>query len=248
MRHLLVIAVLSLSLSACSYRDALNFDCAWVADPARRLDLRESAHVEHALEDLRMADELAIRFGDRKAGWRLTETFGFVSRHGGLKDRDAGRQAHRECMTKLADTIALAHGVSLSELDALRPRLLERGLNPPVVVPVVVLLLWTIGRFTRWMRGRFEPDEWAGWVGATLLGSLVIPPVVFFLGSAWAVGLELLRIGNEHLGHRANFVTFPASLPVLFSIGVAAVWLGSAIVSARSRRAGSVQQTSERSE
>lgn len=245
-RPLLVVALLGLSCSACHYRAVLNFDCSWVPDPARRLDLGDAAHVDHALEDLRMADELAIRFGDRMAGWRLTETFGFVSRHGGVKDRDRGRQSQQECTTKLADTIALAHGVSVAELDALRPRLLKRGANLPVVVPVVVVLLSAIGVFTRKMRGRFEPTEWAGWIGATLLGSLVIPFVVLALGSAWAVVLELLRFGNEHLGHRARFEPFPASLPVLFGIGAAAVWVGSAVVFARRRSAGPQPETSGR--
>ncbi|MFN8060238.1 MAG: hypothetical protein U0Q12_13865 [Vicinamibacterales bacterium] len=231
----LVIVILTVALSACGRRAGLNFGCAWVPDPTYRVDFHDAAHVDHVLDDLRVADELAIRYGDRVAGWRLTETFGIASRHGGVKDRDLGRRSREQCLANLSVTIGSNHGVSLSDLDALRPRLRGRGFNLPVTIPLAVLFMWVVGHFTRSMRERLAADEWMGWLGGTVLGSLIIPPVVLAVGSAWAVAVEIVRLGNEHLGHRAGADVFAAPVLVLLGIGVASVWVSSAIAFIRSR-------------
>jgi hypothetical protein len=99
-------------LSACGRRAGLNFECAWVPDPALRVDVRDESHVRHLLEDIRAAEELAVRYGDQQAGWRLVETFGIVSRHGGVKNGELGRQSRQQCVATLFSTIASAHGIA----------------------------------------------------------------------------------------------------------------------------------------
>ena len=112
-----------------------------------------------------------MRYGDRVAGWRLVETFGIVSRHGGLKNRELGRQSRQQCVATLFRAIASTHEVAVSDIERVRPRLADRGFDLPVTIPVALLLVVAVKRFMRWIRNRFETDEWAGWVGATLFGS-----------------------------------------------------------------------------
>jgi hypothetical protein len=234
-RLLPLVVLASLGLSTCSRREGLNFACQWVADPPFRIDLGTEAHVQHLLDDVRVAEELGIRYGDRMAGWRLVETFGIVSRHGGLKDRDTGRQAQQECTATLLHTVGSTHGVTASDIDAVRPRLQERGLDLPVTIPVALLLMGAVTRFTRWISRRFEADEWLAWIVATLLGSLLIPALVLAIGGAWAVVVEIARVGNEHLGHRARGESLRANFLVVLGIGTAAVWIGSAMSAIRTR-------------
>lgn len=169
------------------------------------------------------------------AGWRLVETFGIVSRHGGLKNRELGRQSQQQCVATLFRAIASTHGVAASEIEGVRPRLADRGFDLPVTIPVVLLMVFALRRFTRWIRNRFDTDEWTGWVVATLFGSLVIPLAVLGIGGAWAVAVEIVRLGNEHVSYRARTDGLRANFLVGFGIGIAAVWIGSAITAIRKR-------------
>jgi hypothetical protein len=235
-RLLVVVALASLSVTSCSRRGGLNFSCQWVDTAPFPLDLRSEAHVRHLMDDIRVAEELAIRYGDRLAGWRLVETFGVVSRHGGVKDRDAGRRAQQECTSTLLRTIGSTHAVTEADINNVRPRLQQRGLDLPVTIPVVVLLLFAVRRFGRWLATRFDADERLGWLVATLFGSFFVPVLVVAAGGAWAVLVEIVQVGNEHLAHRARGESLRANLLVMFGIGVAAVWIGSATARrARSR-------------
>lgn len=129
--RLLLIGLASSCLSTCSRREGLNFDCEWTADPVFEIDLRTKAHVQHLLDDISVAEEMGVRYGDRIAGWRLVDTFGIISRHGGLKNRDAGRLAQQRCTNTLFETIGATHGVTAADIEALRPRLSERGTGTP---------------------------------------------------------------------------------------------------------------------
>ena len=93
----------------------------------------------------------------------------------------------------------------------------------------------------RWIRNRFETDEWAGWVVATLFASFIIPAAVVTLGIAWAVVVEIVRLGNEHVGDRARVDGLRASFLVVLGFGIAAVWIASGIAGIR-KRAGQAQR------
>jgi hypothetical protein len=239
---LLVVMGASLSLAVSSRREGLNFDCAWPADSTLQIDLQAEAQVQHLLDDIRTAEELAVRYGDRIAGWRLVETFGIVSRHGGLTNREAGRLAREKCTGTLFQTIASRHGLSVADIERTRARLAERGIDLPVTIPVLLLLAFALTQFTRWLRRRFEADEWLGWMVATVMGSVIVPAVVVATGAAWAMVVEIVRIGNEHLSFRARPESLRANLLVMFAIGVAASWIACAIA-ARRQRAGASKAT-----
>lgn len=241
-RWLLVVALATLSVSSCSRRGGLNFSCQWVDPTVAPLDLRSESGVQHLMDDIRVAEELAIRYGDRLAGWRLIETFGVVSRHGGVKDRDAGRRAREECASTLLRTIGSTHAVTEADIDRIRPRLQERGLDLQVTIPVAVLLAFAVRRFVRWLPTRFDAGERLGWLVATSFGSLLIPLLVVAAGGAWAVLVEIVQVGNEHLAHRGRADSLRGNLLVMFGIGVAAVWIGSAMSALQQRAAANAAE------
>jgi hypothetical protein len=231
--RLIVMVVAVFTLVTCSRRPGLNFDCEWVADPAFQVDLKTGSGSRHLLDDIRTAEELAIRYADRTAGWRLVETFGIVSRHGGLKDRTAGQLAHRKCLAMLFDQIAAAHGLRVSDIDGVRPRLMERGIDLPVTIPVALLFVFAVRRFTRWLRNRFEADEWLAWFVASVIGSIILTAVTLAIGAAWAGVVEIVRLGNEHVSYRARTGSLRANFLVMFAIGIAASWIASAMARRR---------------
>jgi hypothetical protein len=236
-RRLVAIVLASVFLFGCNRRAGLNFDCTWVVDPALRVDLSDESHVQHLLDDIRVAEELAMRYGDWMAGWRLVETFGIVSRHGGLKNRELGRQSRQQCVATLFQAIASTHKVAVSDIERIRPRLADRGFDWPVTIPVAVLLVFAVARFMRWIRNRFEADEWAAWIVATLFASVIVPAAVVALGIAWAAVVEIVRLGNEHVAGRARMDGLRANVVVVLGIGIAAVWVASGITAMRKRSA-----------
>jgi len=225
----------ALCVVACNRRAGLNFDCMWVPDPPTRLDVLNKADTQHFLDDLRVAEELAMRYGDRMAGTRLIETFGIVSRHGGTKERDLGRRSRQACVNTLLRTISITHGIAMADVEGLRPRLDDRGVDLAVTGPAVLILALAVWRFTRWIRNRFESDEWAAWAVATLFASLLIPVVVLAFSGAWAIVVEIIRLGNEHVGNRARIEGLRPHVIALLGIGVAAVWFSSGMVPMRKR-------------
>ena len=233
--RLLVLALAALCVCACSRRAGLNFDCKWVPESALRVDLRNESHVQHLLDDIRVAEELGMRYGDRMAGYRLVETFGIVSRHGGVKDRDLGRRSRQQCIATAFGAIASTHEIAVADVERVRSRLAERGLDLAVTIPVALVLVCAVTGFMRWIRNRFETDEWAGWLFATLFASLIIPAVVVAIGGAWTAVVEIVRLGNEHVGERARLEGLRVHMLVVLGVGIAAVWIGSGFTAIRKR-------------
>jgi len=87
----------------------------------------------------------------------------------------------------------------------------------------------------RWIGNRFGPDEWAGWVVATVFASIVIPLVVIAIRGGWAIVVEIIRLGNEHVGNRARIEGLRPHVIATLGIGIAAVWIGSCVTVMRKR-------------
>jgi hypothetical protein len=236
-RRLPALVLASLGLCACSRRDGLNFDCKWVPDPAMRVDLQTRSQVRHVVDDLRTAEELAMRYSDRLAGWRQVEILGIVTRHGGLKDRELGRRSRQQCVATLLPLIASTHGVTVADLQRVQPLLADRGFDLPVTIPIVLGFAWALTRFTRWIGSRFGDDERMAWGAATAFASIVIPAIVLAMGGAWAGAVEIVRLGNEHIGQRARFDGLRANFVIMLGLGITAVWIASVMTAIRRRTA-----------
>jgi hypothetical protein len=222
------IVLAGLLLCACSRREGLNFDCLWVPDPPGRVDAQKTSDLRHLVDDLRTAEELAMRYGDRMAGWRQVEILGIVTRHGGLKDRELGRRSRQQCVATLLPLIGSTHSVTIADLERVRPRLADRGVDLPVTIPIALLFAFVLARFTHWIANRFEPNEWTPWIAATLFASVVIPLVVLAVGAAWAGLVEIVRLGNEHIGQRARFDGLRTNFLIMLAAGIITIWIAGA--------------------
>ena len=65
--------------TACSMPDGMNDDCQWPSEPRSTLDVGNAAHQRHLVDDVRVAEELGIRYDDSRlalgparAGWPPT--------------------------------------------------------------------------------------------------------------------------------------------------------------------------------
>lgn len=78
----LLIAIAVVCTIGCTRREGMNFECVWPSDPAFAVDLQNTADLRHLLDDIRVAEELEIRYGDQMAGRRPVSVLGMVVRRG----------------------------------------------------------------------------------------------------------------------------------------------------------------------
>jgi hypothetical protein len=81
----------------------MNFDCRWPPDRALAINLEAPAHLDHLLDDIRVAEELEIRHGDamvdavRLRSWEL---WCGVAPAQGPRPRRFGRRVSAPCSTR----------------------------------------------------------------------------------------------------------------------------------------------------
>jgi len=214
----------------------MNFDCAWPNDSSGPLDLRNSAHLEHLLDDIRIAEELEIRHGDKLAGRNMTSVFGVIVRAGGHGPTSGSRTARSECVGSLFDRIAHEHALSLQDVLNARERLPARGANLPVTIPVFLFYVWLAWKGVHWIHRRIDRGEKWQTLLAVLYASLAVTGTVILLGGLWTGIVEIVRLGNEHLSYRALRVPWPWTHQYeLFSMGVLAFWFAAAVMLVRRR-------------
>jgi hypothetical protein len=138
----------------------------------------------------------------------------------------------------LLPLIASTHRVTVADLERLQPQLADRGFDFPVTIPITLLFAYSLARFKRWIESRFGNDEWMAWGAATLFASIVIPAVVLAIGCAWAGVVEVVRLGNEHIGQRARFDGLRGNFLIMVGVGIVMVWIASAITAIRELIAG----------
>jgi len=209
---------------ACSGRERINQDCQWTHDARFQINLRESVHQRHLRYDADLMEDLAIRYADEHAGR--------VARFGFVKVRD-------ECMSKLFAVIGEYHGVSEGEIREWTGR---RSLAFDLSVFLSFLVGFTIASRSL-MRRLFNGWSFVG-VSAIVAGAvtiLVVTAVGGGVGALWAAFWEVIRIGNEHLSHRAARLPWPFYVPSLF---VAALVMCS-LISWREYRAAVRRRTLE---
>jgi len=68
-----------------------------------------------------------------------------------------------------------------------------------------------------------------------MFASVIIPAVVVSIGGGWAFVVEIIRLGNEHVGNRARIEGLRAHVIAVLGIGFAAVWIGSGLAALRKR-------------
>jgi hypothetical protein len=218
-RQLLALVACLAGGSGCLDARRVNADCRWTGDRAFPVNWTDATHRRHIVDDVRLAGENAVRFGDA------------VRTRVGLEGTVPRRDA---CLDTLYGKISLNHGVDRGRIDgAERTRTL--GIDAALVwVPMAVLFLLGANLLSRrLLRVMPTPDErWPKivllvWIG---VASSAIAVLVTHL---WGWYVEELRLRTNHLSFRAR--TLPVSLNVWTAyLGAMVLFIG---VAARQYRA-----------
>ena len=215
--------VVGATLSGCINRPGMKLACAWPPESARRLDLGNADDVAHLLSDIEIADELIVRYRDARGGRPPRQWLGIQVRSGG-----GGRPDPRvatECRARLRAALVAAHGITTTDIDALTPRLADRGWDLPVTIPVLLFYGLLVRRSVSALQIRFTDDNPLVRLTAIAVTSLAIAATVVLLGGLWAGLVEIIRLGNEHLSFRASRVAWPGRAPAWFAASMSGVWL-----------------------
>lgn len=211
----LVLAVVLLSTTAaCIDRSRVNARCEWNGEAVTTLDLTDRELESHLDRDVELATELAVRYADTVHGQR----FGYDG-HGGLIE---GGDLRNRCMATLLAAVANTHDVSLDRVVAAR----ARGRRPMIWDAMVIVLFalmyggisWVI---VRALARQFPAgDGWPALV-APSIASLGVSACGLPLFELWAMTLEMVRVGNDHLsGYRASWSPWDEHLAALYLGGI----------------------------
>jgi hypothetical protein len=181
--------LLSISIGACSMPAGMNNDCEWPTHQSFAVDLLRQADQHHLAEDIRVAEELAIRFTDARG--KLSPLAG---------------QRLRDCEAKLFGEIARNHSVSLTEISETRTHLGDWRWDPAVHIPLATIYPVAVLVVVRRLRNRFARDEKLAIICTALFLSLMFGAAVLAVGNVWAAVVNMVRLGNTHMSYRAGRV------------------------------------------
>ena len=199
-RVLLFLSVLW--VAGCVRREGMNFDCRWPPDRTFAIDLQAPAHLDHLLDDIRVAEELEIRHGDAMGGRRPASFLGIVVRRGIGAGR-APEEVRAACFGAMLDAIADTHSIPVGGVRNARSRLNDTGVDWPVSIPMLALFLWLSHRAIGWIERRFLIDEKAARALAIGCAALMISASTLLIGVLWSAAVTIVRVGNAHVSYRA---------------------------------------------
>jgi hypothetical protein len=188
-----------LSMAGCILRPGMNSDCAWPPEPARTLNLASRTDYRHLVADAELLEELVDRY------------------------RFHPPDEQRQCERRLVDAVAILHSVDVSDvLRAVRDTP-KRGMNLPVIVPVLACFLWTVLYVLRRIERRFGEEPWP--LAITLIAASVVMSGVFiWLGELWTATVQMIRVGSQHVGGRVNRLMWLQHERQIFIVGVVLFW------------------------
>jgi len=202
MRRLWVwgLLVIGLSSSACITRPGMNRDCSWPPEASRPLDLTRDADRRHLILDAEVVEELVDRY-----------------RFHPPNDQPG-------CEKRLIEVVARTHSVSVGDMARAQTRIPERGLNLLVNLPVgglfILAVLRVVGRIERRFAGEPLPT-----IVTLAVASVALSALFVLVGEFWTSGLQMIRVGSQHVGGRVNRLPWKRHEPHIFVIGVVAFWI-----------------------
>jgi hypothetical protein len=182
----------------CGGRERINADCQWTHDTAFEIDVTNRTHQTHLRYDADLMEDLAIRYADA---------------HAGRAGRPQWPEARDACMTKLFAVIGNDHGVSEGQI---RQWTGGRNLTFDLAVFLSFLGWWFF--VSRALTRRIF-NAWSFRGALAIFAAVMLTPLVSAAGgaagTAWAIVWEIVRVGNEHMSHRAARVPWPYYVPSL---------------------------------
>ena len=218
------LALLLVSTCGCVIAaDRVNTNCAWTNDAARPLDPGRAADQRHLLDDVTVAEELAIRHADAARGFRS----------GRYAGQDEYVRTRERCLATLVDAIAATHRVDAVDV---RAQLNRRSLATDIAavfLPAVLLFCLTADFTIARIHRRFARDETAPRLIATAIASIVVTGAGYLAGNIWSMLFEeKIRLRANHLSYRAFYLPWSRHPVAVLSVGVALFWV---MVLARTR-------------
>ena len=207
----LPICVLAVALTVgCFGSKRDNSGCSWPAHTWAPLNLTRASDRTHLSADVRLAEELAIRYGDVRWG-------------PGQVRRERSRQ---ECLEPLFATITTGHEVARTEIDTVREAFSHRGANLTTNIPMTLFCLGVSALLLRRIARRFSPrEERIPFVVMAVLASGLVAVTTVGVGGIWEGGLEMWRVGNDHLGYRGLRLQWVQHRPQLMLAAMALFWV-----------------------
>ena len=220
LRSLACLAVLLCS-AGCVTRDRLNAECRWTGDVARPLDLHDRSDDRHLLDDVTLAEELAIRAADVRRGHRS-----------GRFDGDVSYAAAREsCMGTLFEVIAASHRVPPTDV---RARLGRRVPSVDLVIFGSFAAFYALAAIavTRRLGIGYLPERRLTSVTALLVASLAASAIGVVAGELWSLLAEGIRVSsNNHMSYRAVRIPWLHHRLAIFAAGVVLFWIVALLLS-----------------
>jgi hypothetical protein len=221
--RILAFAICAAGVSACALPKGMNDECGWPSEQAFVLDLQDAAHRRHLLNDVRVAEELGVRFHDT-----------YLNRGRGRPDWPLTRD---DCDATLFESIGRNHDVTMADIRQARTQLSQQW-DPFTYVPLAALYFFGAFGLSRWIRRRFANDEWVPTMVAALFASMVLAGCVLALGHLWGGAVEMVRLGNMHMTYRADRLGWHGHASSLFIAGTLVFFAGMLIGTVvRARRA-----------
>ena len=186
--------------------ERINRSCRWTDDVAVLAPPGDRARRAHLIEDVRVAQDLGIRYGDSLGG-RLWN--------------DANRDARTRCTEASLRQIMQRHGVARAEIEAVT------GAREPWIdllaiwMPVTLLFLAASHRAARHVVAGYEPED--RWVAALVLAAIMPLAAGFALGAAqiWGGTVDSLRLRNEHISYRMFYLPIGRHAWLLWGVAMA---------------------------
>jgi hypothetical protein len=202
-RHLSLLVTLAAAV-ACGGRDRVNAQCEWRGDDVFALDLNLRDHRRHLRRDADLLEDLAIRYADA---------------HAGRVARPEWAQSRDRCTARLFPIVAAHHHVS--EFDIKRWIGRRNTLFDGAVF--LSFVVWCSVVSTMLTRRLFNAWAYRGTAAivASIIVTLVMSAICGAAGALWSGLLEVVRIGNEHMSHRAWRTPWPYYVPSLFATAAA---------------------------
>jgi len=184
----------------------MNESCNWPTEPG---DLRQRTDQRHLVVDVRIAEELAMRYADAH-----------------FDSKSAHSRTRSDCEAKLFDVITQSHGVTLGAIAQARQQLDRNAWDAVVHLPPAALYVAAAVHLARRTRRRFPRDEKTAAGLATLFASVGIGIVFLVLGHLWHGTVEMIRLGNTHMSYRAERLGWREHSGEVFALAVLLFWCG----------------------
>ena len=186
--HWLAVVIVSLLAIACLPRERLNSTCTWRGDSTFAVEMQNTAHRAHLTLDVRLAEELGIRYGDSfKSVVPIAET--------GVR--------RQRCTDSTLAIVEHRHSVGTAQIRAVTGTR-ELWIDMlSIFAPMTILFALAVDRIARRVGRSWEPDE--RWPLA--LSLIALAPIVAGIGAVgahlWSWGVDSFRLWDSHLSYRA---------------------------------------------